>query len=831
MNKKTFLYITLSIFPLLGINAEKLYLTGGNWKLQRASEVSVAGEQLSQANFNDKQWLAATVPGAVLTSYLNNGLIPDPNFGDNQLLIDDDYFTADFWYRNTFVIPKSYAGKNIFLNFDGVNWKADIFVNGKNVGRIEGAFIRGKFDITPYVKAGKTASIAALIHKNDTPGEVTVQSLASAGGNGGALGADNPTFHASVGWDWLPTIRGRNIGIHDNVYLSTAGAVSIENPFVRTKNVLDNSANLSLSVDLKNNTNKAVSGTLKGKFLPANVTFSQLVTLSANELKTITNYDLAIKNPQLWYPNGYGEQFLYDLELTFEENNSLSDIHKSKFGIREITTDTIGGVLTLYVNGKRIFLRGGNWGLSESMLRFGEKDYDNCVRLHKEANFTMIRNWVGMTGSDYFYNACDKYGILVWDDFWLANPGDGPNPNDEEMFIKNARDKVKRVRNHPSVALYCGRNEGYPPPALHAALEELTQQLDGTRVYIPNSAADAVSGWGPYGVQNPRWYFSDRAAKDRKIHTEIGMPNVPSVETMRAMMPADKLWPINDMWGIHDFCYAPSAMRADEYIAAVNKYGTPNNIEEFCRNAQMVNMENHKAMFESFAAHHVNGIIMWMSHPAWPSTVWQTYDYFLEQTAGYYGCKKACEPLHILYDANDNMVKVANNTGKNVENISAKAYIYNMDGTLAWSNSLPILSISDEVKKCFETPYPADISPVHFIKLELMKDDEILTDNFYWRATDFQNYAPLQTMEKVAPIVKIKKNTVEIKNSTSNIALMIRLKLLDKNNERILPVFWSDNYFSLLPYETKNIIFDFNLEAEIPHLVLEGWNVEKMEIK
>ena len=835
MNKKTLLCITLLILPILGVNAEKVFLTGGNWKLQRANEASTTGEQLSQAGFNDKSWIVATVPGTVLTSYLNNGLIPDPNFGDQQLLIDDEYFTADFWYRNSFVVPKNYAGKNIFLNFDGINWKADVFVNGNNVGRIEGAFIRGKFDITPYVKTGETAYLAVFIHKNDTPGEVSVQSLASAGPNGGALGADNPTFHASVGWDWLPTIRGRNIGIHDNVYLSAAGAVSIENPFVKT-NLRDNAADLTLLVDLQNNKNVAVNGTLKGKFVPTNVTFSQPVSLSANELKTVTISDLFVEKLELWYPNGYGEQFLYDLELTFEENKSISDIHKTKFGIREITTDTIGGVLTLYVNGKRIFLRGGNWGLSESMIRFGEKEYDNCVRLHKEANFTMIRNWVGMTGSDYFYKACDKYGILIWDDFWLANPGDGPNPNDEMMFIKNARDKVKRVRNHPSVALYSGRNEGYPPPKLNAVLQRLTRELDGTRIYIPNSAADVVSGWGPYGVQNPRWYFSDRAAKDRKIHTEIGMPNVPSVETMRAMMPEEKLWPINDMWGIHDFCYAPSAMKADEYIAAVNKYGTPKNVEEFVRNAQMVNMENHKAMFESYAAHHVNGILMWMSHPAWPTTVWQTYDYFLEQTAGYYGCKKACEPLSILWDANDNQVKVVNNTGITIEPkrgmspLQAMAYIYNMDGTLIWSDSLLILSIADDVKKCFEIPYPATISPVHFIKLKLMRGNEIFSDNFYWRATEFQHYAPLQTMEKVTPFIKIQKNRIEIKNPTSNIALMMRLKFLDENNERILPVFWSDNYFSLLPYETKTITFETESKKDF-RLIVEGWNVDEMEIK
>ncbi|MDR0872081.1 MAG: discoidin domain-containing protein [Prevotellaceae bacterium] len=807
----------------------KLLLTGGNWKVQRTNFVTANGEQLSQAGYDDENWIVATVPGTVLTSYLNNGAVPDPNYGDQQLQISDAFFVADFWYRNSFKIPETYTGKNIFLNFDGINWKADIYVNGNYLGRIDGAFIRGKFDITEYVSAGDTAYLAVFIHRNDTPGAVTLQSRATAGYNGGALGADNPTIHASVGWDWLPTIRGRNIGIQDEVFLSAAGAVSIENPFVKTE-LFDNwTAKLTLLVDVKNNTNAAVSGILKGNV--AGVEINQTVNLSANETKSVTVSNLSVENPQLWYPNGYGEQFLYDLNVSFEINEDISDTKTTKFGIREITTTTTGGTLTVFVNGKRIFLRGGNWGLSESMLRFGEKDYDNCVKLHKDMNFTMIRNWVGMTGSDYFYQACDRYGILIWDDFWLANPGDGPNPNDEAMFMANANDKIRRVRNHPSVALYCGRNEGDPPATLNAALQNAISTLDGTRLYIPHSAANSVSGFGPYGVQNPKWYFS--AVNNRKIHSERGLPNVPVLETMQAMMPANKLFPINDMWGIHDFSQEPAA-KANDYVAAVNKYGTATSIEDFCQKAQMVNMENHKAMFEGFAGYKANGLLMWMSHPAWQSMVWQTYDYYLDQNGGYYGCRRACEPLHILWDANANRVKVANNTGKTVENITAKAYVYNMSGVLQYSDSLLITSLADDVRNCFALTYPTTISPVHFIKLKLMKGDELLSDNFYWRATDYQNYTPLQTMNKVTLIGKVEKSsgkiTAQIKNPSNDVALMIRLKVQDEQGERILPVFYSDNYFSLLPGETKKITMAFESD-KTPKLAVEGWNIFGLEEK
>jgi beta-galactosidase/beta-glucuronidase len=822
-----------------------LYLTGGNWKLQRANFVSPSGNDISKANFDDSDWIIATVPGTVLTGYLNIGAIPDPNYGDQQLQISDAYFTADFWYRNSFIVPDSYSGKHIFLHFDGINWKADIYVNGQNAGRIEGAFIRGKFDITNYVTPGETAYIAVYIHKNDTPGSVSVQTSASAGPNGGALGADNPTIHASVGWDWLPTIRGRNTGIQDNVFLSASKDVSIKDPFVITKLPLPDtqSADLSITVDLQNNTSANVSGILKGAINPGNRTFTQNVSLNASELKTVTLdksliAGLSIENPQLWWPNGYGEQFMYDLSLTFEAGGVVSDTKTVPFGIREITTTTDNDVLTVFVNGKRIFLRGGNWGLSESMLRLDEEGYDNRVRLHKEENFTMIRNWVGQTGSDYFYRACDKYGILIWDDFWLANPGDGPDPNDPNMFMNNARDKIKRVRNHPSVALYCGRNEGFPPESLNTALENAVASLDGTRIYIPHSADKLVTGYGYYSIQDPKSYFLRNTPR---MHTEMGMPNVPSLESMQAMLPEDKQWPINEMWGIHDYCN--SIQKADDYTKAVNKYGNATSLQDFCLKAQMVNMVGHKAMFESFTACKSNGLLMWMSQSAWPSTVWQTYDYYLEQTAGYYGCKKATEPLHILWDYNSNWIKIANNTGIDYTGLVAKVSIYNMDGTLKYSNSADAMDLpQDMVKDCFKLTYPNDLSAVHFIHLQLMKNDRLLSDNFYWRGRNYQEYETLSEMEKVTLTGTIDKSdkasthsyTVQISNPTNKVAVMIRLKMQRASSgERVLPVFYSDNYFSLVPNESKTITLEFDskyLDNESPKLMVEGWNINPFEV-
>ena len=179
---------------------------------------------------------------------------------------------------------------------------------------------------------------------------------------------------------------------------------------------------------------------------------------------------LRLPVPRLWWPNGYGEPNLYHVELRFETGRAASRTRSpSRPASAQFTYSEEGGTLRMWINGRRFMPRGGNWGFPESMLRYRGREYDAAVRYHSDMNFTMIRNWVGQTGDDEFYEACDRHGIVVWQDFWLANPWDGPDPDDDALFMANATDLVIRIRNHPSVGLYCGRNEGYPPKPLDDA--------------------------------------------------------------------------------------------------------------------------------------------------------------------------------------------------------------------------------------------------------------------------------------------------------------------------------------------------------------------------
>ena len=380
-------------------------LSGGAWRLQRASLVGETGIALSSPGFDDKNWLIATVPATILTSYVNDGALPDPNFGDNQFLISDSYFYSDFWYRNTFTAPASYKNRKMHLNFDGINWEAEVYLNGHDLGRINGAFIRGEFDVTGILIPGGKNVLAVRIIRNDTPGFPTEQNRNSTDANGGELGADNPTFHASIGWDWIPTIRGRNTGIWNDVYLSQSGPVSMADPFVASKLPLPDtsSADVSVEVTLHNQDPKAVKGKLRGMI--GSIAFEQPVTLNASETKTITlnpstNPVLKINHPRLWWPNGYGNQNLYDVRLSFvSDGGDVSDSRSFKTGIREMSYSE-KGALKIFVNGKRLVPFGGNWGFGEDMLRYRGREYDIAVRYHKDMNFTMIRNWVGQIGDE-----------------------------------------------------------------------------------------------------------------------------------------------------------------------------------------------------------------------------------------------------------------------------------------------------------------------------------------------------------------------------------------------------------------------------------------------
>jgi hypothetical protein len=446
---------------------------------------------------------------------------------------------------------------------------------------------------------------------------------------------------------------------------------------------------------------------------------------------------------------------------------------------------------------------------------------------------------VGQSTSEDLYELCDKYGIMVWDEFFQPNPGDGPNPTDLGTYIANVRDKILRFRNHPSIVLWCARNEGYPPPEIDAALRKVLAELEPTRRYQPSSTDGAgVRSHGPYSWRVPRDFYT---VTDDFFKTETGTVSVPTLESIRGMMPKKDWETINDDWAEHDFARGNSGSQ-DYRAEIVERYGEIRNLADFVRKAQMANYEAFRAMYEGRNAllfHPTTAILTWMSNPAQPSFVWQIYHYDLEPMSSYFGVMHASELVHIQFNQADEHMEVINNLPHPLTDATASLEIYNLDGKSVYQHETKVTAAPDAVANLGPVDFPPNLSAVHFLKLDLHDAaGKLLSTNFYWRPVpwDPEDNSALDKLPMAALTAQVKSVeaggkrvlTVTVHNPTAHIALMAHLQLRRKSGQRVLPVFYSDNYVSLVPNETKTITIEAassDFHGENALVVFDGWNV------
>ncbi len=813
--------------PANTLDMGKGKLSLNSWQIRRSLPSGTA--QLQGAS----PWIEATVPGTALTSYINVGAAPETTVANNMRQVSESFFNADFIYRTTIHVHKgeisngegclASALPHKYLCFDGIDWRTVVELNGQRLGRIDGAFTRARFDISKVLKEGDNELVVHVM-KNAHPGPVKIKNQESTDLNGGVLGADNPTFHPTIGWDWITSTPGRCMGIWNDVWITADNGVSLCDPLVTTElDLPDTLATVTPTVKVVSTREAPLQLRLSGWIGP--IRFSREITVGAGETREVSfspaEYSqLARQRLRLWWPNGYGEPWLYDAGFALtSKTDTIATIHY-KTGIRQMgsalvpSPDGDGERLQLFINGQRVDPLGGNWGFPETNLRYRGREYDATVRYHREMNMNMIRNWVGQTGDDEFYDACDKYGIMVWQDFWLANPWDGPDPDDEKMFMQNARDLISRIRRHPSIALYCGRNEGYPPATLQHALKVSIAELHPQLTYIGSSADDVVSGHGPYGMKPTAWYFSNISAK---FHSEEGMPNIPTWESLHRFMNPDRLWPQGDAWGEHDFCMEGAPKGKDFNAIMERHFGEPASAKQFTKWAQWLNYDGHRAMFESWQTNR-QGLIMWMSHPCWPSMVWQTYDYYLEPTAAYFAIKKACEPLHIQWNPAKREVEVVNISRDLGKPLKAEMQLFDTEGRVISTQEAQTQPQRDTTVVVFSDVAIPD-KDVYFLRLRLIDDNTIVSDNFYVEGREADKLQALTTVIAKAQLAVSQrfvheenqwKGTVTVKNDGNCPALFIRLNLMGSDGEQILPAIYSDNYFALMPGESKSVSISFS---------------------
>jgi len=913
---------------ILQPQGESQWMLAAGWHMTPAPKTTADGAAISQPGFNAKDWMYATVPGTVLTTMVDRGIYPDPDYGLNNLAIPESLNKQDYWYRVEFHAPKASRGRRLTLTFEGINYQAAVWLNGQQIGSIKGAFIRGTFDVNDVIKPEKANVLAVRISPPPHPGIPHEQSVRGGPGeNGGIMCLDGPTFVATEGWDWIPAVRDRDTGIWQPVTLTATSTVKIGDPQVVTSLPLPDTtrADVEIIVPLENLSASSVSGTLKASFADTVVTKEVTLPAGRSSIKLAPSEfaQLTLRNPHLWWPNGYGKPDLYTLHLSLATGNAESDSKTLRFGIREITyelslLDTAGHLrrleyspttarlkpeqvvdvrhqgmreipaadpfpssfppewrdgwkswvaslmpggenspsvkvlddtktapyLVIKVNGVRIAARGGNWGMDDSRKRVSRERLEPYFRLHRDAHLNIIRNWVGQDTEQTFYDLADEYGLMIWNDFWESTQNYNVEAEDPGLFLDNARDTILRFRNHPSIVVWCGRNEGVPQPIINEGLIGLIDSLDGTRYYFPSSNQVNLQNSGPYKYMDPTLYYS---TLNHGFSVETGTPSFSTLESFRAWIPREDQWPIGDDWAYHDWHQSGNGDMAPFMAQMQAEFGAPTSLEDFERKAQMLDYVDHRAIFEGMNAHlwaPNSGRLLWMTQPAWPSNTWQILNADYDTQSSFYAVKKACEPLHIQLDLSDYNLAVVNTTNDPQTGLLLSASVYSIQNKLLLHKEEKKDAAADALTDGFKLDLAPLLSPetVVFVSLELRNSaGEIVSRNFYWLGADNASYRRLNRLPGAAlsAMAKSTRNgdaihiRVQLHNTGAAASLATKLTLLNTaDGSRILPAYYSDNYVSLLPGETREIEIEYPAKsANGPaQVALRGWNLAKQLI-
>lgn len=852
--------------------AQNRYELNSGWYCNNIQQVKVKGEVLSRPSYKISRWLPATVPGTVLTTLLNNKKVPDPFYGMNNERIPDiyntgrDYYT--YWFVKDFMEKPTGAGEEVWLQFRGVNYSCDVYLNGRklNAHTHYGMYLRQQYNITGYLSKDGSNRLAVIVYPPDPVGN------ANGGQGGDGTIAHNVTHQYVAGWDWIQPIRDRNTGIWDKVTIERTHTINLENPHVMTlvpgvrqSGGQQAPAVIKVSAEVENPSGKDVQGIVQYEL--EGETIQKAVTIPAGKITTVQLPDHTLQNPKLWWPNGYGEQPLYTIRLQFvSSEKELLDEEKVRFGVRELQTawNAHTRSMEVLVNGQKIFIKGGNWIISDAMLRFSPERYDAEIRFHRDMNLNLIRIWGGaITERPEFYDACDRYGLLVMQDFWNSGDCNGrwldpmkkedqwtrrQYPDDHGLFLRSAADQVKMIRNHPSLALWCGGNEITPTDDILFPLKDsIVGQLDGTRYFIDFSNSDSMSynalggnGDGPYGIQDIKTFYAHRTFP---FNSEVGSVGVGDYASLKRFLPEENLADFpgpghrpDSVWTYHKYI---------GYDKWVDPYGAPKDVKDFANKVQLINFDQYRALMEGFTAHMwdwYTGVIIWKTQNPWTALRGQMYDYYLDPNACLYGLHHGSEPLHVMFNPADSMVMIANNTFTTQRNLMLQVSVYDMAGhdsliTQVFSEIGPT-----NVKNYL--PVGRVLSALGsreglFLSLRLLNvDQKTVSDNLYWLPDAHGQYSGLQHISAAKLQVKARllakgKMEVQLRNPAGGpVAFFNRLSVTDPvTKKRILPSFYSDNYISVLPGEQTTVTIDFpSVVEKTPLLTIEGWNVPEQQV-
>ncbi|HXM34462.1 MAG TPA: glycoside hydrolase family 2 TIM barrel-domain containing protein, partial [Pyrinomonadaceae bacterium] len=736
----------------------KIFLREG-WTIQSSALIKEKGEVLSERVFQPQHWYPAKVPSTVAGTLVDNKVYPDPFVGMNlrampgcsypiganfslQPMPADSPFRVSWWYRTEFRLPASYRDQNIWLHLDGVNFRANIWLNGKQIAnsdQIAGTFRLHELNVRDGARAGELNTLAVEVF---------------------------PALPDDLGWtwvDWSPMPPDKNMGIFRDVYLTSSGPVTLRYPQAVTHFNLPSleAAHLTVNAEVHNATDKQVEGALSGRI--EGIRFSQRIKLGPQETRSVSFTpeqfpQLNIVHPRVWWPVHLGAQNLYGLQMEFKADGKVSDRQNTRFGIREITSELDNqNHLVFKVNGKNVLIRGGGWA-SDMFLRFMPERLRKEFRYVKDMNLNTIR-LEGQLQPDYFFDLADEYGILImagwcccshWE-HWQHRDDykEGPvwDKEDYDIAAKSQADQIRRLRNHPSLLAWLNGSDNPPPAEVEQMYVAILKQHQWPNPFISSATAkpaqfSGVSGVkmeGPYEwVPASYWLLDKKAGGAHGFATEISPgPAVPPLESLQQMIPREHLWPIDEYWNYHAGGGEFKSIKV--FTDALNsRYGTAKDVRDYAMKSQLMTYEGQRAMFEAYAGNRYTstGVIQWMLNNAWPSLIWHLYDYYLMPAGGYFGTKKACEPIHVQYSYDDKSVVAVNTTYQPQRNLKLTAQVYDFNLVEKFSRAADLDLTADSNFKAFSIPQIEDLSATYFLKLTLQDSyGRIVSSNFYWLST------------------------------------------------------------------------------------------------
>jgi len=726
-----------------------------NWKIQSSKEIHEKGDEISSILTISQEWIPAIVPSTVLGTLVANDIIKNPFFGKNLENISTEQFKTPWWYVTSFELNTKQANNSAMLGFDGINHKANVWLNGKLIAdssAIDGAYRITAFDVSENTIEGN--NILAIEVIPPVPGDF------------------------SIGYvDWNPSPPDGNMGVFRPVTLHLNAGVRIENPFVLTtvnKETLKE-ADLTVSAELVNHTNQPITGVLKGTI--ESVLFEQTLTLEANSKELVTfstkEYSqLNFQNPRLWWPIHLGDPDLYNLDLEFKIDGAVSDASQTRFGIREFEDYWLNDIHRGYkVNGQKVMIKGGGW-TDDLFLMDNDESLEAQIKYVKQMNLNCVR-LEGFWGKDHkLYDLCDEHGILLmvgWSCHWehelhLGVPVDERYggvylPEHIDHVSKAWEEQVIWLRNHPSIFVWTVASDKVPIVSLEKKYIETFEKYDPLRPYLNStggvgsdqhvigsedviseiSGSSGVKMLGPYAYTAPvYWYANTHLGGAYGFNTETGPgAQVPQIDSLKKMIPEDKLWPISDVWDFH--CGRYEFADLSRFTEAITeRYGIANSLEDFDKKSQAMNYELMRPMFEAFQVHkkRSTGVIQWMLNAAWPKMYWQLYDYYLNPTGAFYATQKACLPLSLIYNYGDNHIYMINDYLYDVDNLKAQIRVYDIHSNVLLEKNIATSALKDSSKSIFEIEEIENLTSTYFIDLRLFDENKKeISNNFYWLST------------------------------------------------------------------------------------------------